>query len=597
MSAQLIPQLPESAPFTAEQRAYLNGFFAGLFSRTTVARPMEFAAKPLEPLSILFGSQTGNCENLAKRIAKEAGKRGFAPTIHDLVKYPIAQLPSEKSLLVITSTYGDGEPPDNARSFWESLASANAPALTQTKYSVCALGDSNYAKFCGFGKEVDLRLEKLGANRAHARVDCDVDYEEPFAKWVDAALSCLSVGARPLTPALSPSEGERGNGSLPPGATTADIPTYGKKNPFLSPLLANQRLNGEGSAKDTRHFEFSLEGSGLNYEVGDALAVRPANCAELAEEILRALGCSGEEAVLDRDGKDISLREALMHHYEVTRIPTPFLKAMAEKTGDAGLKTLTGPTVNGELTKFLYGREIVDLLHAHPEAKFAPAEFIALLKKLQPRLYSISSSPKAHPGQVHLCVGVVRYDSLGRARKGVCSTFLAERVPSGGVVPVFTHSNKAFRPPAPDVPLIMVGPGTGIAPFRGFLEERQATGAKGKNWLLFGDQKSSTDFLYRETIEDFQKDGLLTRLDLAWSRDQAEKVYVQNRMLEHATELWKWLEEGGAFYVCGDASRMAKDVDAALHEVVVRAGGKTTEQAADYVKQLKAQKRYCRDVY
>jgi sulfite reductase (NADPH) flavoprotein alpha-component len=375
------------------------------------------------------------------------------------------------------------------------------------------------------------------------------------------------------------------------------VPAYGKKNPFPSALLTNLRLNGPGSAKDTRHFEFSLAGSGLTYEAGDALCVRPTNCAELAEEILRALGCSGEESVPDRDGRGISLREALLHHYEITRIPTPFLKAMAERTGDAELIKLSSPAANGELTSFLWGREIIDVLHAHRSVKFAPGEFVAVLKKLQPRLYSISSSPKAHPDQVHLCVGVLRYDSLGRPRKGVCSTFLAERVPAGGVVPVFTHSNKAFRPPAPDAPLIMVGPGTGIAPFRGFLEERQATGAQGRNWLFFGDQRSSTDFLYREQIEGFHKRGVLTRLDLAWSRDQDGKIYVQQRMLEHAREVWGWLEEGASFCVCGDASRMARDVDVALHQVIERAGGRTPEQAADYVKQLKAAKRYVRDVY
>jgi len=590
-----IPCLPESAPFTPEQRAYLNGFFAGLFSRTAVAPggPPTAAAKPLEPLSILFGSQTGNCENLAKRIAKEAGKRGFAPTIYDLAKYPVAQLACEKSLLIVTSTYGDGEPPDNAKLFWEFLSGAGAPALAQTRFSVCALGDSNYAKFCGFGKDLDAQLEKLGAMRAHPRTDCDVDYEEPFAKWVDAALTAIGVPS-------NASQGIEVNGQPADATPNAPpvAPAYGKKTPYPSPLLANVKLNGENSAKDTRHFEFALEGSGLSYEIGDALGVRPTNCAELVEEIVRALRCSGEEAVPDHDGKEISLRQALLHHYEITRIPTPFLKAMAERSGDAGLKTLTAPTVNGELTKFLYGREIIDLLHAHPEAKFAPKEFIALLKKLQPRLYSISSSPKAHPHEAHLCVGVVRYDSLGRPRKGVCSTFLAERVPTGGVVPVFTHSNKAFRPPSSgDTPMIMVGPGTGIAPFRGFLEERQAMGARGKNWLFFGEQKSATDFLFREQIENFQKSRLLTRLDLAWSRDQSEKVYVQQRMLEHAREVWDWLEQGAALYVCGDASRMAKDVDAALHEVVARAGGKTPEQAAEYVKQLKATRRYARDVY
>jgi len=589
IAPNLIPQLPDSAPFTAEQRAYLNGFFAGLFSRVPAPTTAAAApAQPLEPLSILFGSQTGNCESLAKRIAKEAGKRGFVPTIHDLAKYPTAQLASEKSLLIVTSTYGDGEPPDNAKSFWEFLSGGSAPKLTETKFSVCSLGDTNYAKFCGFGKEVDAQLEKLGATRAHPRTDCDVDYEEPFAKWVDGALS--AIGAPNTASGRIETSDQRAEPVL--GA-----PAYGKKNPFPSRLVTNLKLNGTGSAKDTRHFEFSLEGSGLTYEAGDALCVRPTNCAELAEEILRALSCSGEEAVPDRDGKEVSLREALLHHYEITRIPTPFLKAMAERTGDAELIKVSSPAANGELSKFLYGREVIDLLHAHRSAKFAPKEFVALLRKLPPRLYSISSSPKAHPGQVHLCVGVVRYDSLGRPRKGVCSTFLAERVPAGGVVPVFTHSNKAFRLPVPDAPLIMVGPGTGIAPFRGFLEERQATGAKGKNWLFFGDQKSSTDFLYREQMGEFQKNGLLTRLDLAWSRDQDEKIYVQARMLEHAKEVWAWLEEGASFCVCGDASRMAKDVDAALHQVIERAGGKSAEQANEYVNQLKAQKRYQRDVY
>ncbi len=589
-----VPVIPESAPFTAEQRAYLNGFLAGMFSRVAAAAapgaPSQ-PAKPLTPLAILFGSQTGNAENLAKRIAKEAGKRGFAPTVHDMAKYPIAQLASERHLLVVTSTYGDGEPPDNAKGFWEYLTGAAAPKMPELRFSVCALGDSNYPKFCAFGKGVDERLEKLDAKRVHARTDCDVEFEEPFAKWLDAALNALGSTAAPaVESAASPDS---------PVSTTAAAPTaHSRTNPFPAPLVANVRLNGPGSAKDTRHFEFALEGSGLNYEAGDALGVRPANCAELAEELLRALGRSGEEPVPGREGPEIPLREALLHHYEITRIPLPLLKAVADQTGDDLLKKLTAPGVNGELTKFLWGREIIDLLHAHQSVKFAPAEFVALLKKLQPRLYSIASSPKAHAGHVHLCVGVLRYDSLGRVRKGVCSTFLAERVPAGGVVPVFIHSNKNFRPPAnPNAPMILVGPGTGIAPFRGFLAERRALGAKGRNWLFFGDQRAATDFLYREEVEAMQRDGTLARLDTAFSRDQAEKIYVQNRMLENAKELFTWLEEGAHFYVCGDASRMAKDVDAALHEVVVKAGGKTTEQAVEYVAMLKAAKRYQRDVY
>jgi len=586
----LVPVLPDNAPFTPEQRAYLNGFLAGLFSRAPQPNLTAPApeTKPLTPLTILFGSQTGNAENLSKRIAKEAGKRGFAPTIQDLGKYATAQLASEAALLVVTSTYGDGEPPDNAKAFWEFLGGEAAPKLAQMKFSVLALGDSNYPKFCAFGKAVDERLEKLGATRVLPRTDCDVEYEEPFAQWMNGALSALAPAAAPAPAAVPVVE-------VAPAKTTS---TYSKSHPFPAPLLANVKLNGDGSAKDTRHFAFSLEGSGLSYEAGDALGVRATNCPELAEELLRALGRSGEEPVPDRDGKETPLREALVHHYEITRIPAPLLKAVAERSGDAELQKLTAPGVNGELSKFLWGREIIDLLHGHPKAKFTPSEFVALLKKLQPRLYSISSSPKAHPGEVHLCVGVVRYDSLGRARKGVCSTFLAERVPAGGAVPVFVHHNKNFRPPAnPDAPMIMVGPGTGIAPFRAFLEERRASGAKGRNWLFYGDQRSATDFLFRDELEAMQREGTLHRLDLAFSRDQAEKIYVQTRMLEHAQELYAWLEEGGGFYVCGDASRMAKDVDAALHQVIQTAGGKSAEEATVYVAALKKDKRYQRDVY
>jgi sulfite reductase (NADPH) flavoprotein alpha-component len=359
----------------------------------------------------------------------------------------------------------------------------------------------------------------------------------------------------------------------------------------------NRKLNAPGSGKDVRHFEISLEGSGLTYEVGDALGVVPQNEPVLVSALLAALGATGQEPMPGKAEKAGSLREALTSHFEITRIPRPLLEMLAARTGDDLLRKVSAADANGELTKFLWGRQIIDLLLAHPTVRFSPTEFVALLRKLQPRLYSISSSPKIHPGEVHLTVSAVRYESLGRARTGVCSTFLADRVGAEAHVPVFVHENNAFRPPAPHVPLIMVGPGTGIAPFRAFLEERRALGAKGKSWLFFGDQKSSTDFLYRNEIEAFQKDGFLTRLDLAWSRDQAEKIYVQDRMLEKASELLAWLEEGAALYVCGDANRMAKDVDSALHEIIARAGGKSAEQAAEYIRHLKATRRYQRDVY
>jgi len=594
-SEQFIPCLPESAPFTAEQRAYLNGFLAGIFSRAPASAGAILPAaltETLAPLSILFGSQTGNAENLAKRIAKEAGKRGYAPTVHDLANYPTAQLASEQRVLIVTSTYGDGEPPDNAKAFWNFLSGSTAPKLSQARFSICALGDSNYPKFCGFGKDVDLRLESLDAQRIHPRADCDVDFEEPFAKWLNEALEKMGKTSETT---IRPS----GNPVIQQSNNPAEAPAkYSRTNPFPATLLANKLLNAAGSGKDTRHFEINLNGSGMAYEAGDALGVIPTNCPELVDDLLALLKCSGGETVPGRDGAETTFREALLRHYEITKIAPPFLSAVAERTGDQALKKLAAPDANGELVTFLHGREIIDLLQAHSGSRFVPAEFVTLLKKLQPRLYSISSSPKAHPGQAHLTVNVVRYESLARRRKGVCSTFLAERVENPVKVPVFVHTNKNFRPPPQtDRPMIMVGPGTGIAPFRAFLEERRAIGAKGGNWLFFGDQRSVTDFMYRDELEAMLSDGALTRLDTAFSRDQAEKIYVQHRMREHAKELFRWLEAGAHFYVCGDAKRMAKDVDAALHEVVQTGGGRTPEQAAEYVNCLKNDKRYQRDVY
>jgi sulfite reductase (NADPH) flavoprotein alpha-component len=598
----LVPCLPENAPFTPEQRAYLNGFFAGLFSRTpasSAAAPSP-AAQPLQPLTILFGSQTGNAEGLAKRVAKEAGKQGFAATVFDMAQYPPENLPGEKRLLIITSTYGDGEPPDNAKSLVEFLCSGRAPVLSNVKFSVLALGDTNYEKFCECGKLFDRRLEALGAKRVHPRTDCDVDFEDSFQSWLRGVVPSLKesspsvISDQSSVISCAPDVKATDNGQR----TTHDEPRYDKKNPFPAPLLTNRKLNGEGSGKDTRHFEIALAGSGLSYETGDALGVVPANCAALVEELLNALGHSGDEAVTGGEGTEVSLRDALSRHYEITKIPQPLLRAVAERTSDEDLQKLIAPGVNGELTRFLWGREIIDLVLAHPAVKFSPADFVGSLKKLPPRLYSISSSPKAHEGQVHLTVAVVRYHSLGRDRKGVCSTFLSDRAPVGASIPIFVHKNKGFRPPSDGGrPMIMVGPGTGIAPFRAFLEERRETGVKGRNWLFFGDQHAATDFLYRAELETMLQNGTLARLDTAFSRDQEQKVYVQHRMIEHAKELYAWLEEGAHFYVCGDASRMAKDVDKALHEVVQLAGDKTSDDAVAYVKKLQAEKRYQRDVY
>ena len=373
---------------------------------------------------------------------------------------------------------------------------------------------------------------------------------------------------------------------------------YSRKNPFPAKLKKNRKLTAEGSAKDTRHFEIDLADSGLAYEVGDSLGVFPTNNPDLVEEILRVLGFSGQEPVTDPNGNTVSIREALTRSYVITEKDKKLLAAIAEKDPTAAhFIPMTTPEGRAELEAYAWGREVIDPLLAHPAAKFTPEEFVKCLRKLQPRLYSIASSQKANPTEVHLTVAAVRYETHGRKREGVCSTFLSDRA-DNAPVPVFVHTAKHFRVPEdPSIHAIMVGPGTGIAPFMAFLQERKATGATGKNWLFFGDQKSSTDFLYREELESWVSEGVLHKLSTAFSRDQAEKVYVQHRMLEEAEELYEWLQQGGYFYICGDASRMAKDVDTALHQVVEKAGGKSPEEAAAYVEELKKSKRYRKDVY
>jgi sulfite reductase (NADPH) flavoprotein alpha-component len=583
------PLIPDTAPFTPEQRAWLNGFLAGVFSRAIGASPVgasSLATAPLAPLTILFGSQTGTAEGLARKAAKEAGKRGFAATILDLAQTDAARLAAEKNVLLITSTYGDGEPPDNAKALHAAIRADGAPSLAGLRFSVCSLGDTNYTLFCQCGKDFDAALEKLGATRVTPRVDCDLDYEEPFTKWLDVALTALG----PAGGALRPDEDVE---SRDKPAPTVEEPTCSRKNPFPARVLAVRNLNGPGSAKEVNHVEFSLEGSGLVYAAGDALGVYPQNCPALVDDVLAALGCDGEEAVPTPAG-ELPLRRALTECYDLGKPSAGLLSLVggalrpnvAPESGHKAPPTLNAPA-----------HQVIDVLLA-ATARLAPADFVRTLKKIQPRLYSISSSPQAHPGQVHLTVGAVRYEKDGRLRKGACSAFLAERALAAGKVGVFVQANPAFRPPASgDTPMIMVGPGTGVAPFRAFLEERRATGAKGRNWLFFGDQKAASDFLYREELLGLKESGLLTRLDLAFSRDQAEKIYVQQRMLENAAELYTWLEAGAHFYVCGDASRMAKDVDAALHRVIETAGRKSPAEAATYVQALQAAKRYQRDVY
>lgn len=372
---------------------------------------------------------------------------------------------------------------------------------------------------------------------------------------------------------------------------------YNRKNPFPARMLVNRLLTGQGSEKDTRHYEFSLAGSGLTYECGDSLAVIPTNSPALVEELLTTLGHDGTETVPGHDKQPLPLREALLHHYQITEPSKPFLKAVAEKEDDF-LKDLADPDIKTDLDMYIWGRDYIDVLRECQELKFAPGEFAGLLRKLQPRLYSIASSQKVYPEEVHLTVATVDYESHGRKREGVCSTFLARRVTPETPVPVFVHTAKGFRMPEdPSTDMIMVGPGTGIAPFRAFLQERQATGATGKNWLFFGEQRRDTDFLYREEFEAMQKAGVLHRFDTAFSRDQDYKIYVQHRMLENSRDLFDYLENGAYFYVCGDAKRMAADVDQALRQIVEREKNVSEEAAAEYVQNLRKEKRYRKDVY
>lgn len=570
-------RLPDDAPFTSEQRAWLDAFL----KQALAGVRFPSAAGPAVPVTILFASQTGNSEGLAKKLFKTLSKGNFTPTLANVADYDTTKLAGEKNLLVIASTYGDGEPPDSASSFHGWLMSDAAPQLGDTAFSVLALGDSSYPDFCKCGIEIDSRLAELGATRLTARVDCDVETDEPYARWNAEVLKTLAPEGGETMPTHEEEEIEEG---------------FSKNRPFYSPVIENRNLNGPGP-KETHHIALSLDGSGLAYEVGDALAVYPQNRADVVDEILANLPFK-PSIVTTPDGTEIGLREALLDHYDIGTLSAAFVKKWQPRSGSPYLRSLVEADDKAAWENFCHGRELIDLVVDHP-ADFTDAEdFTATLRKLQPRLYSIASSPLAHEGEVHLCVGIVRYESNGRKRGGVCSTYFSDRIGNDSQPRVYVHPSPSFRLPEDGAtPLIMVGPGTGIAPFRAFLEHRAATLATGKNWLFFGNPHRGTDYLYGEELDAHLAAGTLSKLDLAWSRDQGEKVYVQHLMLRNGAELWQWFEEGAAFYVCGDASRMAKDVDQALHQIAIEHGGKDEAGAKEWVESLKKTKRYQRDVY
>ncbi|WP_315309039.1 sulfite reductase subunit alpha [Pantoea vagans] len=583
-----IPYIPEDAPFNGEQKYWLAGFLAGLHSRLLVLEDKQqpaagTGAAATTQLHILYGSQTGNAEALAQTAAKSARAKGLVPVVQALGDVDLDVFATMRHVLIVTSTYGEGEMPDNAQLFWDAISASTAPRLEQMHFAVLAIGDTGYDGFCQAGKFIDMRLEQLGAKRVVDRIDCDIDYEEPSSEWLNSSM-----------PQFAASAGSSGT-VLESAPEAPVIPGSNKSNPYAAALITNKRLSGEQSAKDIRHFEFDLSDSGLKYEAGDALGVIPVNEPSLVSLLLTQLNADYQTPV---PGFDRSLGDLLTYQFEISEPSRKLIEWVGQNTTNQELRHVLQHDDKDALGVWLWGKDTLDLLQLELTRTLAVPEFVALLRPLQHRAYSISSSSKAHPNQVHLTVASVRYHSGGRNRGGVCSTYLAERVRRGEKPAIFISPNKAFRVPANNsAPLIMVGPGTGIAPFRAFLQERQATGAQGKNWLFFGDQHQEHDFIYQDELLAWRDNGLLTRLDLAFSRDQEKKIYVQSRMLEQGAELYAWLQEGAYFYVCGDASRMAKDVDNALYEVVRQFGGLSTERAADYVDQLKKEKRYLRDVY
>lgn len=566
-----------------QQLAWVSGYLYGLSQAGSQPAVTGAAATaPSGNLTILYGSQTGNAKGVASAIKAQAEARGLPVTLTSMADYKPKQLKKETHLLVVVSTYGEGEPPESAVDLFEQLKKGKVGKLEGLKFAVLGLGDSSYEFFCQTGKDFDSLLTKAGADRVHELASLDVDYQDAAKAWGEQALNAI---------AATLSAGPAGSNVASAVQQAVGHSQYSKENPFPARLSVNQKITGRDSTKDIRHIEISLEESGIRYQPGDALGIWFDNDPALVNEVLVLAGLSGDEATARG-----SLREVLSRELELTRLHGGFITGLADISGNAALKDLAGD--KAQVNALVASAQVVDVLKRFPTALTAE-QLLGLLRPLTPRLYSIASSQSEVEEEVHLTVGVVRYPQEdGTVRSGAASSYLADRLAEDGEVRVFVEHNDNFRLPSnPDTPVIMVGPGTGIAPFRAFLQEREAQGAEGNNWLFFGNPHFTQDFLYQVEWQRYVKSGLLNKISLAFSRDQAEKVYVQHRLREAGQELYQWLEAGAHFYVCGDANQMAKDVQEALLDVIAEHGHKSREEAEEYLSELRRAKRYQRDVY
>lgn len=565
------------------QRLWLSGYLAGSLAPVSVPVAGTGASPATAPVTILFGSESGNSQRLAQQLARRLADLGASHRVIDMMDCRKADLEQAQRVVAIVSTHGDGDPPETAHGLFELLAGSRAPALAGKQFAVLALGDSSYEHFCAAGRKLDARLEQLGARRLLSRVDCDVDFEAAAEAWLDAIAASLAEAPAVSAPAAAGAAGAR-----------PLTRSWSRKNPLHATTLANQKLTMPQAFREVRHVELSVPDTEMRYAPGDALGVVPRNDANLVAALLARLGFD-QDVPVQAAGHDMPLRAALLEHRELATLTAPFLQRYAEATGDADLLRLVKATA--ELQDFLHGRDLLDLVQAYPPRGLDATTLVQLLPPLAPRLYSISSSALATPGEVHLTVGLVAYQVRDRARRGVVSGMFAD-LAEGQALPVYLHRNEGFRLPTdPHTPVVMVGAGTGVAPYRAFLAEREAGGATGRNWLVFGNRSFEHDFLYQSELLAWRRPGLLTRLDVAFSRDQAQKCYVQHRLREEGARLWAWLNEGAHLYLCGDAQHMAPDVERALLDVFRVHGGLDGEAAAEHLRQLRRERRFQKDVY